>query len=130
MNVIFINCQVEPFVQDIMDYLKQYETRNRNTLGRFLGERILIAETGHGSPLVKCIATIDEIISLTTKEDWDEYLEVTYVPVGSKYDWQQDTKKKWLYHLTDIRPVKPFRLPKDCPRHGRVSAEYNGSIPC
>ena len=127
--VIFINCKAEPFVKDIMDYLKQYETRNRNTLGRFLGERVLLAETGHGRPLAKCSAVIDEVISVTSKEEWDKYLELTWIPVGSSYDWQPDTKVKWLYHLKDVRPVEePFRLPTSCRRHGRVWAEYEGGF--
>ena len=121
--VIFINCTDEPFVKDIMDILKQYETRNRNTLGRFLGERVLLAETGHGQPLVKCSAVIDQVISVTTKEQWDEYLWASWIPEGSKYDWQPDTKVKWLYHLSNVKPVVPFRLGSDCVRHGRVWAE-------
>jgi len=120
---IFINCTVEPFVDDIMSRLKPYETRTRNTLGRFLGERVLLAETGKGRPLVKCSAVIDKIVSVTTREEWEKYLRDTCIPVGSKYDWQPDTKIKWLYHLTDIRPVVPFRLGPDCQRHGRVWAE-------
>ena len=123
-SVIFINCKKEPFVDDIICYLKEYETRNRNTLGRFLGERILIAETGKGAPLVKCSAVIDECIEVYTREQWDEYLELTWVPIGSSYDWQPDTKKKVLYHLSDIRQVTPFRLPYSAKRHGRVWAEY------
>ena len=122
--VIFINCTTEPYIDDIMGRLKEYETRNRNTLGRFLGERVLLAETGHGLPLIKCSAVIDQIISVSTKEDWEEYLEMTWVPVGSKHDWQPNTKIKWLYHLSDVQPVKPFRLPPSCRRHGRVWAEY------
>lgn len=121
--VIFINCTVEPYVDDIMCHLKQYETRTRNTLGRFIGERILLAETGHGRPLVKCSAVIDEIISVTTKEQWDEYLELTWIPVGSRHDWQPDTKIKYLYHLSNVTPVVQFRLGPDCRRHGRVWAE-------
>lgn len=123
--VIFINCKTAPFVDDIIGYLKQYETRNRNTLGRFIGERVLLAETGHGSPLVKCSAVIDEVISVTTKEQWDEYLELTWIPIGSKYDWQPTTRIKWLYHMSDVQPVVPFRLPASCTRHGRVWAELN-----
>lgn len=122
-SVIFINCTIEPYIDDIMCRLKEYETRNRNTLGRFLGERVLLAETGKGAPLVRCSAVIDEIISVTKKEDWNEYLGMTWVPVGSKHDWQPDTKIKWLYHLTDVRPVVSFRLPGSCRRHGRVWAE-------
>lgn len=121
--VIFINCTVEPYVDDIMSFLKQYETRTRNTLGRFLGERVLLAETGHGRPLVKCSAVIDQVVSVHTREQWEEYLEQTWIPVGSIHDWQPDTKVKWLYHLTDVKPVVPFRLGPDCRRHGRVWAE-------
>lgn len=126
--VIFINCKSAPFVNDIMGYLKQYETRTRNTLGRFLGQRVLLAETGHGNPLVKCYATIDEIVSITSEEVWQDYLELTWIPVGSRYDWKPETKVKWLYHLSDIQPVAPFRLPRSCRRHGRVCAEYEGSV--
>ena len=121
--VIFINCTAEPYVDDIMSYLKQYETRTRNTLGRFLGERVLFAETGHGRPLVKCSAVIDQVVSVSTREQWEEYLELTWIPVGSVHDWQPDTKVKWLYHLTNVKPVVPFRLGPDCRRHGRVWAE-------
>jgi hypothetical protein len=122
--VIFINCTAEPFVDDIIGGLKQYETRTRNTLGRFLGKRVLFAETGHGSPLVKCSAVIDQVVSVHTREAWEEYLQFTWIPVGSSYDWKDDTTVKWLYRLTDVRPViAPFRLPSACIRHGRVWAE-------
>jgi hypothetical protein len=123
--VVFINCKDQPFVDDIMCLLKQYETRTRNTLGRFCGERILIAETGHGRPLVKCSAYIDHYVAVYTKEKWDEYLEQTWVPVGSKYDWQPDTKVKYLYHMSDVHPVKPFRITEGR-RHGLVWMEYEG----
>lgn len=126
--VIFINCTIEPYIDDIMCHLKEYETRNRNTLGRFLGERVLLAETGHGDPLVRCSVRLDEIRSVRCKEDWDEYLGQTWVPVGSKHDWQPDTKVKWLYSLVDVEAIKPFRLPRSCRRHGRIWAEYEGGI--
>lgn len=122
--VIFINCDKQPFVKDIMGGLKQYETRNKNTLGRFLGQRVLLAETRHGKlPVVKCSAVIAEVVSVHSKEEWDEYLEVSWIPVGSKYDWQPDTKVKWLYLLKDIEAVPQFPLGQQCRRHGRVWAE-------
>ena len=121
--VIFINCDIEPYVNDIMGRLKTFETRNKNTLGRFIGERVLFAETGKGRPLVKCSAVIDQVVSVTTKEQWDEYMQYTWIPVGSKHDWQPDTKIKWLYHLSDVKTVVPFRIGTDCKRHGRIWAE-------
>ena len=127
--VLFINCLREKFVDWIIGGLKQYETRTRNTLKKlldtYLGQRILIAETGRGDPLVRCSAVIDQVVAVYTREKWEEYLQSTWVPVGSQYDWQPNTKVKYLYHLSDVRPIaKPFRLPKSCRRHGRVWAEY------
>ena len=130
--VLFINCSREPFVRWIMNGQKRYETRTRNTLKSLLswalGERILIAETGRGGPVVRCSAVIDEIVEVHCKEDWDEYLQFTWVPVGSTYDWQPDTKVKYLYHLSDVKPVVPFFLPFTARRHGRIWAEYNGTV--
>ena len=127
--VLFINCSREPFVDWIIGGLKQFETRTRNTLKTLLswalGERILIAETGHGRPLVRCSAVIDQVVAVYTREKWEEYLQSTWVQVGSQYDWQPNTKVKYLYHLSDVRPIaEPFRLPQSCRRHGRVWAEY------
>lgn len=127
--VLFINCHLFPFIDWILGGLKLYETRTRNTLKKFLntylGQRILIAETGKGDPLVRCSAVIDEVIAVYDKATWEDYLQFTWVPIGSDFDWKPNTKVKYLYHLKDVRPIaKPFRLPKSCPRHGRVWAEY------
>lgn len=127
--VLFINCKHDRFVDWIIGGLKHYETRTRNTLKKlldsFLGERILIAETGRGDPLVRCSAVIDEIVAVYDRSAWEDYLEQTCVPVNSDYDWKETTKVKYLYHLKDVRQLAvPFRLPKSCRRHGRVWAEY------
>lgn len=130
--VIFINCQDIPFVDDIISGRKTYESRTRNTLKSMLqfalGERILIAETGHGAPVIRCSAVIDHFGAVYTEDRWNDMRKVHCVPVGSKYDWRPDTKVKWLYNLTDVRPVDPLRLPSSCRRHGRVWAEYEWSI--
>ena len=127
--VLFINCLHERFVDWIIGGLKQYETRTKNTLRKlldtYLGQRILIAETGRGDPLVRCSAVIDQVVAVYDQATWDDYLEQTWIPVGSQYDWQPTTKVKYLYHLKDVHPIaKPFRLPRSCRRHGRVWAEY------
>ena len=126
--VIFINTTSAPFVDDIIDGRKTYETRTRNTLKSpltwALGERILIAETGHGDPVVRCSAVIDHYGSVCDEKSWEHFRYGHRVPVGSSYDWKPDTNVKWLYHLTDVKTLDPFILPKDCPRHGRVWAEY------
>lgn len=125
--VIFINCSDHPYIDEIMNGTKTYETRTRNTLKALLswelGERVLIAETGNGAPVVRCSAVIDHFKAVYTKERWDSLRKVHCVPPGSKYDWKPDAKVKWLYHLSDVRPVEPF-TPVGI-RHGRVWMELN-----
>lgn len=129
LPIIFINCDKVPFVDAIISNRKHYETRTRNTLGRFLGEPVLIAETRHGrKPVVKAMAMIDQIVSVSTKEAWDEYLDMAAIPAGSSYDWQPDTKIKWLYRLKDVFPVTMPFVPAEGRRHGRVWMEYNGEV--
>ena len=125
--VIFINCSRYPFIDWIMSGAKRYETRTKNTMKTlmncYLGKRFLLAETGYMDPLVRCSAVIDEVIAVYTREEWEKYCDDCMI-TGTDYDWQPDTKVKWLYHLADVKPVDPFRLPKSCRRHGRVWAEY------
>lgn len=128
---IFINCSRHPFIQKIMSLDKLYETRTRNTMKKlmesYLGERILLVETGNGDPIVRCSAVIDHVIAVYTKSDWEKYLPYT-MTAGTDYDWKPDTKVKWLYHLSDVQPVEPFALPDSCCRHGLVWAEYEWRI--
>ena len=123
---LFINCRKQKFIDQIMALDKEYETRTRNTLKSLmethLGERILLAETGNGQPLVRCSAVIDHIIAVYTPEQWEKYRKLAQIPVGSEYDWKPETTVKWLYHLSDVQPVDPFRLTEGV-RHGRVWME-------
>ena len=125
--VIFINCADEPYVESIMNGTKTYETRSRNTLKSLLewalGERVLIAETGHGAPIVRCSAVIDHFGAIYTADRWNELRKVHRVTVGSKYDWKPYTKFKSLYLLKDVQPVARFT--PTGPRHGRVWMEHN-----
>lgn len=127
MPIVFINCKTQPFVRQILNRTKIYETRNRNILKRFLGERILIAETGTGSkPVVKGSAIISEIIEVFSRDAWEVTRLDAMIGIGTQYDWKPDTKKKVLYRLTDVRPCEPF-VPDEDRRHGRVWMEYNGT---
>lgn len=125
MPVIFINCKRFPFIDDIMAFRKLYETRNRNTLHRFLGERVMLAETGSGTPLVRCVATIASIHEVFTPEAWEKYRKDTCITAGSAFDWKPDSRKKVLYRLVDVKPVTPFRI-RNGVRHGRIWMEYEG----
>lgn len=129
--VIFINCRKYPFIQQIMSLDKQYETRTRNTMRKLmeshLGERFLLAETGHGDPVIRCSAVIDHIIAVYDRSEWEKLLPDT-MTAGTDYDWKPDTKVKWLYQLKDVQPVKPFVLPKSSRRHGRIWTEHEGRV--
>lgn len=128
--IVFINCKKIHFIRKILNHQKLFETRTRNMLGRFLGERIALAKTGVGlHPMIMGYATIDEIISVSTFSQWEVYRKYTCIPYGSDYDWKDTTKVKWLYHLTDIEECEPF-IPKLGRRHGRVWAEYDPEISC
>jgi len=123
---VFINCKHDPFIREIMNHNKLYETRTRNTLRRFRGKRIILAETGNGRPVARCTAVIDQIIKVYTRSAWTTYFPHLGIAFDSKYDWKPCTKYKYLYHLTDVRPIeRPFVLPEDR-RHGHVWMEYHG----
>lgn len=121
--VIFINCSAAPFIDDIISGRKVYETRSRNMLHDLVGRRVLLAETGHGRPVIRCSAKITHSFRVLLPEVWDHFRPVTRIPGGSAYDWTPSTTGKWLYELDNVRPVPAF-TPPEGPRHGRVWMEY------
>ena len=127
MPIVFINCKSAPFIDMIMNRSKVYETRSSNTLRSLIGERVLLCETGKGASMVRCCAVIHKAFTIDTKLAWDMFRNYTCVPDGSRYDWQPDTKIKWLYELIDVRPVPAPFHPKAGKMHGRVWMEYNGA---
>ena len=121
--VVFINCRRYPFIGLIRLQLKLYETRTRNTLAALVGQRVILAETGRGRPLAGCMATIGAPIVARSRSVWESLRRSACIDAGSSYDWQQDTKVKYLYPLLDVQPIMSFRVPEG-PRHGRVWMEY------
>ena len=123
--VVFINCRSIPFLDLIISGEKNIETRNRDTLRSVVetGNRVYLAETGNGRPVVRASAVICSGRPVD-RIDWECVRKRTCVPVGSKYDWQPDTKAKYCYDLFDVRPVEPFTPPEGV-RHGRVWMEVS-----
>ena len=120
--IVFINCKDFPFIDQIISGKKIWETRNRNTLGRLVGKRVLFAETGKGKPVVRCEAEICAPIRIDNPDVWDELRDATCVPAGSKYDWKPETKEKVIYFVRKVKKVRKH-IPKDGIRHGRVWME-------
>lgn len=122
MKIVFINCSRFPFVDWILQGLKRYETRNRDTLGVLSGQRVFIAETGKGKSIVRCSAVIGEGLKIEHPFIWDSLRYSHRVEAGSDFDWKTGTKAKWIYLLKDVQPVTPFH-PQEGVRHGRVWME-------
>lgn len=121
--VIFINCKDYPFLKEIISGQKWYETRTSNTLRQFAGQRVLLAETGKGHPVIRCSAIIHTALTVTNPRIWETfYRELACIPKGSKYDWQPDTKVKFCYYIDNIRPITPGFVPEG-KRHGRIWME-------
>ena len=123
--VIFINCKGYPFITEIIEGQKWYETRTSDTLGKLTGRRVFLAETGKGRPVVRCSAVIRSAITVTNPWIWENfYRELSCIPKGSKYDWNHDTKVKYCYYIDSIEPITPAFIPEG-KRHGRVWMEHD-----
>ena len=123
LPIVFINCDSVPFIDRIMSLNKTFETRSRNTLRRFEGQTVYLAETGKGHPpVVRCTASVGSAVDVRSRSAWDRLRSVTCVPTESKYDWKDDTKVKYLYPLFNVRPVSVPFIPSGI-RHGRIWME-------
>lgn len=123
--VVFINCDTIPFLDLIMNLDKLIETRTRNTLRALVGQRVYLAETHHGKrPVIRCMCVIGDAAVARSREAWETCRPSACIPAGSKYDWQENTRAKWVYWLENVRPVIPF-TPPEGRRHGRVWMEYD-----
>lgn len=123
-KVVWINSSSAPFLDDIYNRLKPFETRSRNMLGRLVGQRIILAESSNGQRLARCSVVIQGVRKVTTREEWDALRPLHRVPVGSDYDWKPWTRAKYLYKMTNLRRLRPFRIPTEGVSHGRSWFEY------
>lgn len=121
--VVWVNSSSAPFLDDICARLKPLETRSRNMLGSLVGQRVTLAESAHHRRLARCTAVIRSVHAVYTREEWDALRPLHRVPVGNMYDWKPGTRVKYLYELTDLRRLRPFRIMEYIP-HGRSFAEF------
>lgn len=119
---ININCSKYPFDTYIKNRFKLYETRNRNTLGTFVGRRVFLIKTGCGKPLIFAEATVSKAIKCRNRGEFNDYVRecMTY---ATDYDWNEKTKCKWLYKLDEIVPINNREVSKDAICHGYVWRE-------
>lgn len=122
MFVVWINSSSAPFMDDIGALLKRLETRNRDMLGFLVGQRVILAESKNGQRLARYSVVIRSARQVFSRDEWEALRPLHRVPVGNQYDWKPGTKVKYLYELSDLRRIRPFRVPEGIPR-GRTGTE-------
>ena len=122
MFVVWINSSSAPFMDDIGALLKRYETRNRDMLGFLVGQRVILAESKNGKRQARYSVVIRSARQVFSRDEWDALRPLHRVPVGNQYDWKPGAKVKYLYELSDLRRIRPFRVPEGIPR-GRTGTE-------
>ena len=109
---IYINDKNQSFTEQILDGEKTIETRPRNTLKSFLGQRVGIIRSGKkGKSVVVGYATIgDEPIVYPDIESFRADEDKHLVKEGSKFDTKG---KKYGYVLSDVaREPNPYPISK------------------
>jgi len=112
-----------PWAGWIVSGLKEIETRNKNMLGKLVGERVAVIATGNHPPLIVGYVTITSALHVG-KDLFDRrFRKYTMIEKGDRYDCTE--KGKWLYYLSDAEACNPMALPENIIRHGRSYVEFN-----
>ena len=115
---IYVN-NAHCFADLIINGSKVYETRNRNTLKKFIGTRVAIVKTGnHKKPVVIGFVNIMGVL----QSDWIVYRRMAYI-YGTEYDCKQG-EHKYFYRLESPVKITPFPLPSNTIRHGRIFCDF------
>jgi len=97
-----------PYADNIVKGKKTIETRTRNTLARFVGQRVLIIRTMAGRE-PEVVGSVFVSGSAWRSETWlCGMRDQTLIPPGSRFDCKGDGK--WCYWLTDAAEYGPFPL--------------------
>ena len=113
-----------PYAMQIIMGDKRIETRTRNVLRRFVGERVLVIRTrsGHKAEVIGSVY-LDHCRFLTATE-MDAARDRTLIPKGSQFDCQNG-KGKYCYYLTD--PVE-FSEPKPLTDYAVITRNMSYAI--
>ena len=126
MKGMFVNSDGIKYAEAIVGRFKTIETRNRNTLGPLVGERVAVVRTGRG----KCPMVIGDVFVVSAqpmgRDGFEIYRDWTLIPPGSKYDCPEGGKK-WMYFLAQAEACEPYPLPANAVRHGRSWCEWDGA---
>lgn len=111
------------YAVEIVDGRKPIETRNRNMLGKLVGERVAVIETQKNkSPRIVGYATITGSF-FCEADRFNDFRNMTLIPIGDAYD--NKGKGKWMYTMGKPIPCKPELLDKSkIIYHGRSYCEF------
>lgn len=103
---ININDKTQAFTEQILEGLKDIETRNSNSLRSLIGKRVALIRTGCGPAMIVGLADISKVKIYTDENSFrdDEWRHL--VEAGSKYDIQPG-KVKYGYFLDNIESCDP-----------------------
>lgn len=102
MTAIYIHeSRAIPYASAVAGGYKPLETRSRDVLGRFLGQRVLIIRTrdGHKPDVIGSAFVSAKQFYSADQLDTDELRNKTLIPPGSKYD--HHGRGKWAYTMNN-----------------------------
>lgn len=88
-----------PYAHAIVQGYKPIETRTRDVLKAFVGQRVLIISTrsGHKSTVIGAVTITDK--AFLSASALDDARNQTLIPPGSKFDCKG--RGKWCYYLSE-----------------------------
>lgn len=101
-----VNDKTQPFTEQILNLLKDIETRDSNSLKSLIGQRVGMIRTGCGKAHV--VGLVD-IVGVVVYEDADAFRKdysKHLVAAGSKYDIKSGGKK-YGYILANVERCDP-----------------------
>ena len=101
---ININDKHEPWTELILTGQKTIETRNSNSLKRYIGKRIGIIRTGKGIATLVGYATLGWPKIYRTAEEFRADEDKHRVRLGTQFDFQNI---KYGYPITKVERTKP-----------------------
>jgi hypothetical protein len=102
---ININDKVQPFTDQILTGQKTIETRRKNSLRPYVGQRVGLIRTGKGQALLVGFAVIGEPIFYGTKADFQADFGLHLVGDKSKFRFKRGGK--FGYPLTMVTRCVP-----------------------
>jgi len=108
---ININDRGQSFTGQILDGVKEIETRNSNVFRKIIGQRVGIIKTGGIKPKLVGYAKIEnDPIVYDNEESFRKDFEKHRVEAGSKFDITKSKRgRKYGYRLTNVEKVDPPR---------------------